>query len=368
MILRYISPIDSHVHLRGREYENFSYDGMNFMELSFRDAKAVGLKAMIEMPNTTPNLIDEETIEARLKQAEEYSKETGIYHGLFAGTTTNMDQVRDVFLLAKKSMDEEGKTYGIKIYHAQSTGDMGILDLNLQREIPEIAVEVDYNGAVVNHLECEAKYTDIKFDFRNPITHSLRQNPESELIQAERQIKNFYDAGFEGTFISAHTSNPNTIDYILKVRDKMPFRIAVEMSWHHMFLNTDDYEIHENRVKMNPPLRSKEMQERNLEHVLTGNVDMVGSDHAPHPIERKDSDNPPSGVSAILAYPLGIARLMEEGIERNLLDNILFHNSDKIFNLNLKPRIVEVEYKPELWKSYGYNPFSRLENELGWRK
>lgn len=365
--MKYLSPIDGHLHFRGEEYKNFSYNGMNFMALGFRDAIAVGLRAGIDMPNPTPNLVTQEAADKRIELADKTNPSLeNLYYGIHVGTTTDLNQVKWAVNAAMKSRENNGRIHGVKDYYCHSTGNMGILDPEYQRKMWFTKVEEGFNGVNICHLEDQNCFLG-EFDYKDPITHSERQNPESELIQAERQIKNAKDARYKGIIVPAHTSNPDTIDYFLgEIRiGKLPFNIAIEMGWHHMLLNTDDYKIHGNRVKMNPPLRSPKLQERNLEHVLRGNVMMIGTDQAGHPLDKKDSENPPSGIPAILAWPLGIAILRKNGINEDLLQRIIFHNANKIFNLNLQSKEVEVEYQPRLWKAYGYNPFSEVEKELG---
>lgn len=363
--MKYLSPIDTHVHFRGEEYKYHTYNGMSFMGLGFWDAADAKVIAVIDMPNPTPNLITQEEIDKRIKFVDGVNPSVNIHYAVYGGITNDLEQVEKIVVFAKQSRESRGRVVGLKIYNAHSTGEMGIIDLDKQKRIWEIISSVGYEGPVSNHLEAEDKYIG-EFDYLNPISHPLRQNPESELVQAERQIRNARDAGFEGTFVSAHTSNPDTIDYLISERTKVPFQIAIEMTWHHMLLNTNDYAIHRNRVKMNPPLRSSEMQQRNLEHMLRGNVDVIGTDHAPHPVEKKDSANPPSGIPAIPFWPLGIAVLRKHRINENLLHEITFKNANRIFfNEMLKPRGVEVEYNSGLWGAYGWNPFSRIEQEVG---
>jgi dihydroorotase-like cyclic amidohydrolase len=113
---------------------------------------------------------------------------------------------------------------------------------------------------------------------------------------------------------------------------------------------------------MNPPLRSKAMQEKLLEYVLAGKLDIIGTDHAPHPISRKDDpEKPASGIPGILFWPRGIELLRKFGISSELLDNMIFHNANKLFKWNLTPQIVDIKYDPTLWDRYGYNPFIRLD-------
>ena len=366
--MRYLSPIDSHVHLRWEE-SKYIFNGMNFLQLGLRDAHAVGLAAMVEMPNTTPNLTSQKTIEERIAHLDS-NNSSDIYIGIYGGATNDADQIREIAKLAKQSRKSYGRVKGLKIYFAHSTGNMGITEEEKQKVFWEQIKSAGFAGNVICHLEDECKYTG-EFDYRNPASHSLRQTPESELSQAEKQIRNAKDYGFTGTLISAHTSNPDTIDYLLKESKtgNLPFNIVTEMTLHHMLLNTDDYSVHGNGVKMNPPLRSREMQERNLEHVLKGNVTMIGTDHAPHDPSRKldpSNKSPPSGIPGILAWPLGIAVLKKHGIDREVLKRIIFGNANEIlFRGKLNPFEVEVKYNPELWAAYGYNPFSRIEQDLG---
>ena len=251
-----------------------------------------------------------------------------------------------------------------KTFYTHSIGNMGILDEDIQREIWKIKGELGYRGVSIGHFEDEKAFTGI-FNPEFPVIHSKFQNPESELIQVQRQIRNARNSKFEGTFYIAHVSNPATIDYIESERKKqLGFRIVIESTFHHPFLNWEDYKIHGNRVKMNPPLRAKEMQERLLEYLLAGKVDIIGTDHAPHPLERKDDpEKPASGISAILFWPKGIELLKKAGMKEDKLQETTFYNANTLFfNGKLKPTLVDIEYNPELWERYGYNPFSRIDN------
>lgn len=349
-MVSYISPIDVHVHLRGEEYPNH-----NFLELAFRDANAVGLAGIIEQPNPQPQLTTEEAVKKRKEQVELYKGR--IHHGIHIGLTNFRKQVESALTLVM-----QGK-YGLasdKIFYVHSTGNMGILDPDYQREIWMLKGKIGYKGVSIGHHEDEHAFTG-EFDYHVPESHSLKQNPESELIQVERQIRNAWDAKFKGTFYIAHVSNPETARYIQRIEEALPFKVIMEATFHHPLLNTEDYNVHGNRVKMNPPLRSPQLQEELLEYFLNGTIDVLGTDHAPHDIEKKDSENPPSGIPVLPFWPKGIQILRKAGIRETLLEDMIFHNANNLFNLGLKPRTVEVEYNPQLWEAYGYNPFSRID-------
>ena len=236
---------------------------------------------------------------------------------------------------------------------------MGILDHGIQKIIWELKGKMKYDGVSIGHFEDEKLFSGY-FDYKEPESHSRRQNSISEVVQVEKQIRNARDTGFQGTFYIAHVSFYETVEFIEREKNKLPFDVVKEVTFHHMFLNHDDYEIHGNRVKMNPPLRSKKVQEQLLEYVLQGKLDVIGTDHAPHPVDRKDSDLPPSGIPALPFWPKGIELLRREGINEELLENLIFHNANKIFKLGLTPEFVDGVYNSGLWDAYDYNPFSRI--------
>ena len=351
-MVSYIKSIDPHVHFRGEEYKDVK---PSFLELGFRDARRAGLAGVLEQPNPEPWLTEEEVVEQRLNQGNGFKED--IYHGIHVGLTNDVEQVRRALSMVDGRV---GRSNSDKTFYTHSTGNMGILDPDTQRHIWWMKGVTDYRGVSIGHFEDEQKFVG-DFDYINPISHSQRQTPEAELAQVERQIRNAKDGEFRGTFYVAHVSNPDTVDYIERERKKLPFGVVLEATFHHIFLNTEDYKIHGNRIKMNPPLRTPILQERLLEYVLAGRFSVIGTDHAPHPVERKNSDSPPSGIPALPFWPKGIELLIRNGMNEEDLADLTFHNTNSLFGLRLKPRIIEVEYDSTLWDAYGWNPFSRID-------
>lgn len=348
--IEYTSPIDPHVHLRRKGYKK------NYLELGFRDAKTVGLGGILEQPNTEPGLTNEEEVVKRVEEIDKYKG--NIHYGMHIGLTKNLNQVRKALELVMNNK------YGLasdKTFYVHSTGNMGILDHDLQEKIWEIKGEMRYNGVSIGHFEDEDWFAKTKFDYINPWTHSERRRPESELVQVERQIRNAADSKFRGVFYIAHVSNPETMRYVNKQNFK--FEVVVEATFHHIFLNTDDYAILGNKVKVNPPLRSRKLQEELLLQVLNGGADVIGSDHAAHDYDKRISEEPPSGIHSLLFWPKGIELLRHYGMKEELLEDLTFNNANQIFKLGLQKRKVcincDEELWEELWQSYGYNPFQR---------
>lgn len=355
--MRYTNPIDPHVHLRGDEYD------VNYASMALTDAAAVGLAGLIEMPNCKPFLTDRAAIVARLRHIRHLSYQVlgqrELFHGIHPGITTGLHQMGAT--LVDVATEWSGLSSD-KIFYTHSTGNMGILDPELQREIWMYKGKVGYKGVSIGHFEDEQQYVGT-FDPANPLSHSEHQHEGAETVQVERQIRNAFDAKFRGTFYVAHVSSPQTVDFLISEEKKgqLPFNVVIEATFHHIFLNHSDYFIHGNRVKMNPPLRCESSQKRLLQDVLDDRIDIIGTDHAPHPVAAKDSPKPPSGIPAIAFWPRGIELLRKSGINEGQLERQTFHTANDLFKLGLDARSVDCEYQPELWEKYGWNPFLRVD-------
>src|SRR4051812_12010424 len=99
----YTSPIDPHVHCRWNEYPE------DYLKLAHRDANAVGLAALCEMPNTTPPLADYETLNDRIDLAGGVRCQTAVkrtdgiapLHFIHGAITTDPEQARQMIRRVK---------------------------------------------------------------------------------------------------------------------------------------------------------------------------------------------------------------------------------------------------------------------------
>ncbi|WP_122820526.1 dihydroorotase [Varibaculum vaginae] len=67
-------------------------------------------------------------------------------------------------------------------------------------------------------------------------------------------------------------------------------RISAEATPHHLFLTQEEVRGRDPLFKVNPPLRSKEDVAALRAGLADGTIDLVGTDHAPHPRRLKDCD------------------------------------------------------------------------------
>jgi dihydroorotase len=353
----YTCPIDPHVHLRGQEYQQ------EFLRLGLVHARAAGLCCVMEQPNPVPQLINHDAIERRNFQVMGILKDESIRveHHCHIGLTTSPGQVE---MAMRTAQARAFGVHAVKTFWVHSTGDMGLLDPEYQKKVWQIAARVGYTGPVIQHCEDEKEFAG-EFDPAEPISHTFRQSAVAEYAQVERQLRNAYDAGFAGTFYIAHVTNPNVVDLVeafQRLYTDAKMKIVMEACWHHLLLNTDDYEIHGNNVKMNPPLRPPPLQERLLKYLLEGRIQIVATDHAPH--APKDPVKPASGIPGIPFWPKGIEILRRHGISEPLLHDLTFANAKAVFGLDCESLLTKREYNPELWQPYSFNPFARIDGTL----
>ena len=175
--------------------------------------------------------------------------------------------------------------------------------------------------------------TDI-WNPKNPITHTLARPPEAELQSVKDQIRLADNRGYKGTLHIAHLSVPEAYLEIEKARSLVDFNLSCEVAPHHVifydeFMNGDRGLL----FKMNPPLRTKEMQEKMMSLLLGGKIDYIGTDHAPHTLDEKMCENAASGIPGLTYFPIFLDTLRSSGFSENQISLHTHDNIVKTFNI-----------------------------------
>jgi len=122
---------------------------------------------------------------------------------------------------------------------------------------------------------------------------------------------------------------------LLRGRSKL---VTCEVAPHHLFMDTRDYKRLGSFAKMNPPLRSpadRAVMWKNIDM-----IDMIGTDHAPHTKEEKESDNPPSGVPGLeTALPLLLDACLKGKLRITRIPKMCSLNPAKAFGMRNKGSI-----------------------------
>ena len=86
-----------------------------------------------------------------------------------------------------------------------------------------------------------------------------------------------------------HASTAGTVEILRWAKDKK-VNVTAEVTPHHLFLNQTSCESYNANFKVNPPLRTSKDVEELRKALSQGIIDVVATDHAPHPIEDKEGE------------------------------------------------------------------------------
>ncbi len=86
-----------------------------------------------------------------------------------------------------------------------------------------------------------------------------------------------------------HLTTAGAVD-VVRWAKKRGIQITAEVTPHHLMLTEELVRGYDPIYKVNPPLRSKEDTLALRAAVLDGTIDILGTDHAPHSIEKKDCE------------------------------------------------------------------------------
>ncbi|MET0783231.1 MAG: dihydroorotase [Leifsonia flava] len=86
-----------------------------------------------------------------------------------------------------------------------------------------------------------------------------------------------------------HVSTAGSVDVIRWAKAR-GIQVTAEVTPHHLLLTEDLISGYDARFKVNPPLRRREDVEAVRAALADGTIDIVATDHAPHPLEAKECE------------------------------------------------------------------------------
>jgi dihydroorotase len=86
-----------------------------------------------------------------------------------------------------------------------------------------------------------------------------------------------------------HLSTKGSVEIVRWAKSR-GIKITAEVTPHHLLLTEELARTYDAKYKVNPPLRTQEDVEALREALIDGTIDIIATDHAPHPIETKDCE------------------------------------------------------------------------------
>ncbi len=242
-----------------------------------RACAAGGVTTFLEMPNTVPTTTSRERLaEKRALAAEKSLVNYGFYIG---ATPDNLPELK----LA------EG-TPGIKIFIGSSTGDLLV---DAQEALERIFAETSL--PITAHCEDEATVRANAARLAgvaDVAVHSRIRDHQAALIATRRAID--LAKRHNHRFHVLHVSTAEEIKHL----DDHDNLITAEACPHHLLLNVDDYARLGTLVQMNPSLKTAVDNAALWDALITGLIQVIATDHAPHTLAEKRKPYPqsPSGM------------------------------------------------------------------------
>jgi len=147
-----------------------------------------------------------------------------------------------------------------------------------------------------------------------------------------------------------HVARREEIEIIRAAKQK-GINVTCEVAPHHLFLTEQDkytgQKLGDKKCGVCPALVSKDDQEalwQNMEY-----IDSFATDHAPHLLKEKLGDKPPPGFPGLeTMLPLMLTAVNEGRLTLEDLENKMYHNPRKIFNLPEQPdTFIEIDMEKE---------------------
>jgi dihydroorotase len=104
---------------------------------------------------------------------------------------------------------------------------------------------------------------------------------------------------------------------IIRWAKSQGMKVTAEVTPHHLLLTDDLAESYDPIYKVNPPLRTQSDVEALREGLADGTIDIIGTDHAPHPVESKECEwqNAAFGMVGLeTAFPILYSTLVKSGL------------------------------------------------------
>lgn len=341
---------DLHVHLR---------DGVQSAKETIEHGLAVasmcGIRRVADMPNCSPALTSRAAVLDRLALASPSAKRHRVSYSVHMGLVADPDQIREAVATHSELFP---LVLGLKLFAGQSTGNMGIVDIDSQRLVFQTLTEAHYRGVLLVHCEKESLLRPELFVAGRWETHSLARPAAAEVESVRDMIGLMEETGFPGHLHICHISTKGALELVCAARDR-GLAVSCGATAHHSLLTVDDAAEHGRYLKMNPPLRSVEDRDAIYAGLVDGSVDYVESDHAPHTLE--DKEKGASGIPGFAGSLMLLSRLKADGVPTERLVDIFSRNALTLFGLDGEERPLPDRI---MWRArkaaseYPFDPFA----------
>ena len=304
--------VDPHVHLRepGATHKEDWDSGT-------AAALAGGFTMVLAMPNTKPPIFDSATLNLALGAAK--TKARCDYAQYVGAGPDNAQSLPAVAHLAA----------ALKMYLDSTFGELRLDDMTLW----------------MPHFQNWPKDLPI-------VVHAESRSMAAAILMADMYHRSIH---------IAHISRKEEV-LLIRAAKERGIQVTCEVAPHHLFLTAESGQsLGAGRMEVRPRLASQEDVDALWENLAV--IDCIATDHAPHTLAEKDSDNPPPGFPGLeTALPLLLTAVAGGRLTMTDLVEKMNTNPRRIFRLPEQPETwIEVDDASD-YEIHASNQFSRC----GW--
>jgi dihydroorotase-like cyclic amidohydrolase len=267
---RFLFPalIDPHVHVREP-----GFDYKEDWGTCSRAALKGGVCAIFDMPNNKEPVIGyQQLIRKRDIALEKSLVNFGLYVAL---TDTNVDII--------KGQEVQELICGVKIYLAETTGGLTV--------------------------SSDSALLEVFGQPKHVLVHTGGPEGLERILFFYKKAQNRF--GTLPVLYVCHVSTHEELKIVEREKRAFP-SLHAEATPHHLLLHRNNYPECNSVL---PNLADPEDAESLWEGIARGTVDVMGTDHAPHTVEEKKGEKPPSGFPGLeTALPLLFSTYRERGL------------------------------------------------------
>ncbi len=351
--------VDAHVHFREPGLTRKADIGSES-----HAALLGGVTSFIDMPNTVPQTTSVEALEAKAALARGRSMAN---YGFHLGATKD-----NIGALVSAVRENPGSFAGVKVFMGSSTGDMKVDDPRTLERIfsiggKTVSVHAENDSIIRRNLEA----AHARFGERiPPAMHPVIRSREACIDATATALSLALRCGTALHVL--HVSTAEEVDMISEARRRAAesrpssdaslsssdaslspadaplspaakARITAETTINYLWFCDEDYGRLGSRIKCNPAIKSASDRARLIRALRDGEIDTVGSDHAPHLESEKsgkDYGRIPSGIPSIqFTLPVLLTLARREGIPLERIASAFSERPAEIFGLRDRGRI-----------------------------
>ncbi|MFX0105800.1 MAG: dihydroorotase family protein [Candidatus Hodarchaeota archaeon] len=335
--------IDIHSHLRDMDQS----EKETFLT-GTRAAAFSGITTVFNMPNTKPPAISAEQVKMWMEKAK---NNININVGFISGVPKGIDYHEIIKIV-------ELGVIGFKIYPNNSLNEVDWTDtLNIQKILN---ISSKYQIPIFIHPDwplSEREKDDLYQEFTHEGYPFLKFHDKLFPVQMEARYVNFILENYykiiadnnldPSNYPLVHFCHISCKDSYTLIKNALSMnkklKITYEITPHHLLLSNEIQLDNPNIGKVLPPLRDKEHSSYLLNELKNGEINLIGTDHAPHTLEEKQDElGALSGFPGFETFPL---LLLDKVCKYELSLEIFVKSTSekpaKIFNLKNKGFIKE---------------------------